>query len=178
MSLIAIVSDTHDHIANLRKVIEYCNDLGVHELVHCGDLISPFMLDELAQFDGTTHLIYGNNPGDQHLISTRCAAPGSRVLLYGDRGEITIDGLTICFVHYPDVAREIADSGRFDVVCFGHNHEPEITAVQSTLLINPGDLLGKEKRGGFMIFDSLDKSVRQFKVGVTMGKQFIEIEAL
>ena len=175
MSHIAIVSDSHDHIANLRSVISFCNTLSVHELIHCGDLVSPFMLDELEDFDGTTHLIYGNNPGDQHLISTRCAAPGSRIMLYGIRGELTIDGLTICIVHYPDVAREIADSGRFDIVCCGHNHRFEVTSVQSTLLLNPGDLLGKAGPGTFMLLDTETRALKKFNVGVSVDEQIADI---
>jgi putative phosphoesterase len=175
MSYIAIVSDSHDHIVNLRSVITYCNGLAVHELIHCGDLVSPFMLDELEKFDGTTHLIYGNNPGDQHLISTRCAKPGSRIMLYGIRGEITIDGLTICVVHYPEVARLVAESGQFDIVCFGHNHKFEVTNVQSTLMLNPGDLLGKEGPGSFMLLDSESRVVKKFTVGLPIEEQKADI---
>ncbi len=66
---IAIISDTHDHIVNLRAAVKYCNAFSVSMIIHCGDLISPFMLDELARFSGAVHLIYGNNIGDQHVIS-------------------------------------------------------------------------------------------------------------
>ena len=65
---IAILSDSHDNIPNLRMAVELCNKRGTGMIIHCGDLISPFMLDELAEFTGAVHLIYGNNAGDQHLI--------------------------------------------------------------------------------------------------------------
>ena len=96
-------------------------------------------------------------------------------MLYGIRGELTIDGLTICFVHYHDVAREIADSGRFDIVCCGHNHHFEVTNVQSTLLLNPGDLLGKQGPGSFMLLDTGTRSVRKFLVGLSVDEQVADI---
>ena len=70
---IAILSDSHDHIPNLRRAVSRANSEGAELLIHCGDLISPFMLPCLDGFNGPVHLIYGNNPGDQHLIASRCA---------------------------------------------------------------------------------------------------------
>jgi putative phosphoesterase len=62
---IAILSDSHDHIPNLKRAVRLANSEGAELLIHCGDLISPFMLPCLDGFNGPVHLIYGNNPGDQ-----------------------------------------------------------------------------------------------------------------
>ena len=70
--LIGILSDSHDQIVNLRLAINYCNKRNISQIIHCGDLISPFMLKELERFQGEIHLIYGNNVGDLHLISQLC----------------------------------------------------------------------------------------------------------
>ena len=90
---IAILSDTHDHIPNLRSAVTYCNAYSVQMMIHCGDLISPFMLDELARFGGAVHLVYGNNIGDARLslITTTSAANNTIVV----NAENIIDGSTI-----------------------------------------------------------------------------------
>ena len=89
---IAILSDTHDNIPNLRAAVTYCNAYTVSVIIHCGDLISPFMLPVLAEFGGAAHLIYGNNAGDQHLISQRCGTSFPTLTHHGILGAIEAGG--------------------------------------------------------------------------------------
>ena len=141
---IAIFSDTHDNISNLRAAVTYCNAYAVSAIIHCGDLISPFMLPVLAEFGGAAHLIYGNNAGDQHLISQRCGPVFSTLTHHGILGAIEAGGLKIAFTHYPEMARGLACQGNFNVVCCGHNHRYGVEHLGECLLINPGELLGAE----------------------------------
>ena len=96
--LIGVLSDSHDQIANLRAAIDYCNEKSISKIIHCGDLISPFMLKELARFRGDIHLIYGNNVGDLHLISQLCATKFQDITHHGPMGTITAENRTICFL--------------------------------------------------------------------------------
>jgi len=142
---IAILSDTHDNIPNLRAAVTYCNAYAVTVIIHCGDLISPFMLAVLAEFGGVAHLIYGNNVGDQHLISQRCGTTYPTLTHHGIFGAIEAGGRQIAFTHYPEMARGLAAQGRFQVVCCGHNHRYGVERLGDCLLINPGELLGAEE---------------------------------
>ena len=105
---IAILSDSHDHIPNLKRAVRLANSEGAELLIHCGDLISPFMLPCLDGFNGPVHLIYGNNPGDQHLIAARCATDFSRLHHHGTHGSFQAGALRIGICHYPDLARDLA----------------------------------------------------------------------
>ena len=49
MTKIAILSDTHDNIANLEKAMAQIRTSGAEVLLHCGDLCAPFMVSRLAQ---------------------------------------------------------------------------------------------------------------------------------
>lgn len=162
---IAILSDTHDQIANLRAAVRYCNAYQVGLIIHCGDLISPFMLDELAAFGGAVHLVYGNNAGDQHLISQFCGTRFPSLTHHGVLGVLEAGGLKIAFTHYPQMARGLASQGLFDLVCCGHNHCYQVETIGNTLLINPGELLGKDDQPGFAILDCADRSVERVEVG-------------
>ncbi len=168
---IAIMSDTHDHIANLRAAVTYCNAYGVSLLIHCGDLISPFMLDEPAQFGGAAHLVYGNNAGDQHLISQWCGNRYPSISHHGTFGAVEAGGLKIAFTHYPQLARGIASQGSFDVVCCGHNHRYGVERINETLLINPGELLGKDDQPGFCILDCATSDVERVEIGARFFKE-------
>ena len=163
--LIAILSDTHDHIANLRSAVEVCNARGAFLLIHCGDLISPFMLQELAAFKGPSHLVYGNNVGDLYLISSFCTDRYPSISHHGIRGAIEADGRRIAFHHYPELARGLALSGRFDIVCCGHNHTYGVEQVGNCLLINPGELLGKDGQPTFCLVDTTTLQTEKVPVG-------------
>ncbi|ADH84989.1 metallophosphoesterase [Desulfurivibrio alkaliphilus] len=162
---IAVISDTHDHIANLRAAVTYCNSYQVGLIIHCGDLVSPFMLSELAAFGGAVHLVYGNNPGDKHLISQFCGTRFPGLTHHGDFGALEAAGLKFAFTHYPQLARGMAAQGNFDVVCCGHNHRYQVEKIGETLLINPGELLGKDDQPGFAVLDALSRQVERVEIG-------------
>lgn len=166
---VAIISDTHDHIPNLRAAVKFCNAYSVTMLIHCGDLISPFMLDILAEFGGAVHLIYGNNIGDQHIISQFCGTRFPSINHHGILGAVEAGGRKIAFTHYPQMARGLASQGLFDVVCYGHNHIHKVETVGETLLLNPGELLGKDDQPGFCILDSETMTVERIEVGKPFG---------
>jgi len=162
---IAVVSDSHDHIPNLRRAVLCANQEGAELLIHCGDLISPFMLPCLERFNGQAHVIYGNNSGDQHLIAAHCAAPESRILHHGIHGTLVAGSVRIAIEHYPRWARALARSGDFDLVCYGHTHLFHAERLGDCLLLNPGELLGKDAVPTFALLDTADFSVRRMEVG-------------
>lgn len=168
MPKIAIISDTHDQIVNLRAAVNYCNEEKIDLLIHCGDLISPFMLKELAGFTGVAHLIYGNNIGDQHLISSRCQNDYPTIIHHGVLGTLNFNGLHIAFVHYPELAMGLAMQSTYDIVCCGHNHRYGVEYYGHTLLINPGHMLGENDETGFTILDCDAMSTQRIKVGECM----------
>jgi putative phosphoesterase len=49
-----------------------------------------------------------------------------------------VHGKRVVVVHEPGIVEALADSGHFDLVVYGHLHEPEIKRVKDTLVVNPG----------------------------------------
>lgn len=162
---VAILSDSHDNIPNLRAAVTYCNAYSVNMVIHCGDLISPFMLDELASFGGAVHLIYGNNVGDQHLISQWAGTRFPTITHHGVLGAVEAGGRRFAFHHYPEVARGIAAQGSFDIVACGHNHIYKVEKIGDTLLVNPGELLGKDTQPSFCVIDCATLEGEKVEVG-------------
>lgn len=63
---IAIISDIHDHVRVLDAVLTGLPE-NTDALICCGDLCSPFIIDQLAQapkIRSTIHVVFGNNDGD------------------------------------------------------------------------------------------------------------------
>lgn len=150
--LAAVLSDTHDHIGNLRRALSLASERGAGLLIHCGDLVSPFMLRELAAFGGPVHVVFGNNEGDILLLS-RVAAGLPNLTLHGLLGQLELEGKHFAFTHTPELARPLAESGRFAAVFCGHTHAALTERVGECLLLNPGDVMGKDARPSFAIYD-------------------------
>ena len=155
---IAVISDIHDNVWALGAALAKLRDSDL--LFCCGDLCSPFVLGLMAEgFTGPIHIVEGNNEGDWRRI-TQLAANHPHVQLHGEFFQAEIDGLRVAVNHYPDIALPVADSGKYDLVCYGHNHRFAIEQRRSTLTINPGALLGYDPGGKrdipstFVIYDT------------------------
>jgi len=142
---IAILSDIHDHLWNLAGALHAVEDADA--LICCGDLCSPFVIDELAKFPRDIHIVFGNNDADLYRITLK-AQKYSHCHLYGELFTSELGGKRIAVNHFDNIARRLAASKEFDVVCFGHNHEFEISRADNCLLINPGPVMGAKFSSG------------------------------
>lgn len=154
MTRIAILSDSHDHIANLTHVLEAANAAGASVLLHCGDLCAPFVLNLIGErFQGAVHVVFGNNDGDGRLLQA-IASSHAHVTLHGVYAELAIDGRQIAMIHYPEPARRIAQSGQFDLVCYGHDHNKLLEQVGKGWLLNSGEVLGMKGQATWALYDT------------------------
>ena len=155
---IAVLSDSHDNIVNLDRALRGVNAAGCEALLHCGDLVAPFIAAQIAQaFAGPIHIIEGNNDGDGRLLQ-QTAASFAHVVLHGPYVELTLGGRRIAAIHYPEPARRIAQSGVFDLVCYGHDHQPHCEPVGDCLLVNPGEVMGRFGAPSWGLYDCSDHS--------------------
>lgn len=174
MSKIAIFSDTHDQVANLQAAINYCNQERISTAIHCGDLISPFMLKQLTKLNGEVHLVFGNNMGDRRLLD-RCENEFNNLTHHGTQAELTLFNKKIAVVHYPDKARILASSNAYDIVCYGHDHTHRVTKEGSTVLINPGQLMGHRPDTGFVVLDCDSMELQQVEVDSYMFAEPVSV---
>ena len=155
LSKIAILSDSHDHLWNLDIALQQIAASGAQVLIHCGDLCAPFMLDRLGQgFAGPIHMVFGNNDGDGRLLHT-IAAKYAHVTLHGIYAELAVAGRQVAVIHYPEPARRIAQSGAFDLVCYGHDHLKFGEPVGRGLLVNPGEVMGMKGEPTWGLYDAV-----------------------
>lgn len=153
MSKVAIMSDSHDQINNLEKALIQIRESRAEMLLHCGDLCAPFVVKRLAEaFSGAIHIVFGNNDGDGRLLQT-VAAQYAHVQLHGIYVELTFANRQIAMIHYPEPARRIAQSGQFDLVCYGHNHLQNFEQIGAGFLINPGEVMGGYGAASWGLYD-------------------------
>ena len=157
--LVAVFSDSHDQIQHLEVALAAANQAGAEMLLHCGDFCAPFMLDRLGRnFSGPIHAVFGNNDGDGRLLQT-IAGKYPQITLYGIYAEIEAAGRKLAMIHYPEPARRIAQSGQFDLVVYGHNHQKQVEEIAKAegtraVLANPGELLGMNGAPTWGLYDT------------------------
>jgi putative phosphoesterase len=149
---IGIISDSHDNVWRLDEAIQHLKTVDL--VLHCGDLISPFMVHRLAKGLASIpiHTVWGNNDGDK-LTVARIAQNYPAFTIHGEFAELEIDGCRIAINHYPEIARGLAHSGKYDLVCYGHDHTAFEDQIGQTILLNPGEVMGMNGRSTLAFFD-------------------------
>ena len=132
--LIGIIADTHDNLIYTRKAIELFNKRKVEHVIHAGDYTSPFTLKLFKELNCKYDGVFGNNDGDKLLLLER-----SEGNIHNQPYIFTLNNKKIIVMHEHHVIDALADSSHFDLVIYGHTHEPDVRKVKHTLIVNPGE---------------------------------------
>ena len=134
---IGIISDTHDNLPVIRRAVEVFNERKVGHVIHAGDFTSPFTFRALKHLACDFTGIYGNNDGERVLLQKL-----SHARIFTQPYILELANRKIVIMHEHQVVDALADSGHFDLVIYGHTHEPDIRTRGNTLIVNPGELSG------------------------------------
>ena len=151
---VAILSDAHDNIWKLGDLLEDVGRSGAGVLLFCGDLCAPFTLKQIGEgFGGPVHVVQGNNDGDV-LYLTRIANGLDNVTWHGSFAYLEFDGRKVAINHYPQIARDQALCGQYELVCYGHDHTANVESLGKTLLVNPGEVMGRFGKSTYAVYDT------------------------
>jgi uncharacterized protein len=151
---IAIISDVHNNLVNLKKVLDYCTKEVIETIVCCGDLASLETLDFLNDhFEGEILYTFGNMDNDQ-LKDYELADKYKKTRLFKDFGETDIENMKIAFVHYPDRAEQLCRTERYDFVFYGHSHKPWEQVINNCRMLNPGNVAGEIYPPTFAVWET------------------------
>ncbi|MFW9854395.1 MAG: metallophosphoesterase [Candidatus Thorarchaeota archaeon] len=139
MTIIGILSDTHDNLIAIKRAVEVFKAHDVEMVFHAGDFVAPFAL--LPLFEFPCRLVLGNNDGEIRLLRKRVKEHSDSVL----EGVLLIEEINgkriaLTHGHHTQVFTTILTSGSFDVVISGHTHQQKDEVLSNqTLHINPGE---------------------------------------
>ena len=152
---IVILSDTHDNVPNLNKIVLWMIEQKITIGIHCGDITSLSTLKEgLGNFSGTLHVVFGNADADEFETAKSPFNYQPQIKTWGELGEIELAGKKIAFLHNPDLARHLAESQKYDIVFYGHTHKPWKENCGKTKLVNPGNVAGIFYKPTFAVYDT------------------------
>lgn len=135
--LLGIVSDTHNNLRNVERIVDIFNRAGVDRVVHTGDITQAKTLAVLARLAAPLSGVFGNNDLERDDLDAACRrlgfdfADGVRHFTWGAR--------RVVVVHDPLDALSIDGA---EVVLHGHNHRTVIDRRDGALWFNPGECAG------------------------------------
>ena len=154
---VAVLSDIHDNIWNLEKVLDKLKDK-TDSLIYCGDFCSPFIPPYLARLKLPIYACLGNNDEDHIGLLKQGGEIFNWTFLAQEFGEVELDKRKIAFCHYPKFAELLAKEGGYNAVFHGHNHIASNQLISKTLLVNPGAVCGiqngKPGKATFAMYDT------------------------
>jgi len=156
--LIPVISDVHDNLANLDKILRWCQLNQVTKLINCGDTTTLETMHYLAaNFPGEIFVVRGNIDiyEDDDLLELK------NINFSGAIGRMEIDGLDIAFCHEPDKIAKILNSDSVekepDFIFYGHTHKPWLEKRSRTSVANPGNVAGVWHQATFAVLDTDNK---------------------
>ena len=135
---IGILSDSHDNMNAIKRSVEFFNSENVAHVLHAGDIISPFTMNEFSKLKMPLWAVFGNNDGEKHFLREKIKGFGEIVEQYFEK---EWEGKKIIVMHEPWSVDELKASGDHDVIIYGHTHKVDIQKGKP-LIFNPGEAGG------------------------------------
>lgn len=151
----AVISDTHDNLMRLEKVLKEIRNRDIKLLFHCGD-IGEETINILKAENIQIYAVCGNN---DYFFGLEKICKNSNIGLFEDIGEIDIDNKKIAITHLPQVADYLAKTEKYNIIFFGHTHKRSIKNINNTKLINPGDIMARHNNPSFVIYDTIEDKI-------------------
>lgn len=136
---IGVVSDTHNHLPNVRRIVELLNGAGVERVVHTGDVTQAKTLRALAGLEAPLFGVFGNNDLERRELEATCRELGQHFV--DPPLHVVWAGRRIVVVHDPlDLSASLLAG--VDVALHGHDHRHRAESESGALVFNPGECAG------------------------------------
>ena len=139
---IGIVSDTHNNITNVHRIVELFNDARVDRVIHTGDITQAKTLEVFTHLNAPLYGVFGNNDKERESLE---AAMGQFGFLFRDPPfELEWHGRRIVVVHDP-LELDGTLAAHHDLALHGHTHLYRHEAREGQVIFNPGECAGHMK---------------------------------
>ena len=133
-----VVSDTHNNLKNVRKIVELFNAEGVDRVIHTGDISQAKTLEVLACLDAPLFGVFGNNDQEREALTQAIERYG---FAFQDPPlHLNWCERSIIVVHDPlEFEGHLADQ---ELALNGHTHRYRLETSGNLVVFNPGECAG------------------------------------
>ncbi len=135
---IGVVSDTHNQLRNVRRIVELFNRAGVDRVVHTGDITQAKTLEVFSNLRVPMFGVFGNNDVERDALATAMQRHG--FAFFEPPLSLTWEGRELVVVHDPRELETVKGAPR--VALHGHTHRLHLEDDGTRLTFNPGESAG------------------------------------
>ncbi len=164
---LGIISDTHDQLESIIRVIDLFKKNNIKKIYHCGDWIKFSTVKyffSLCPSNIPLTSVVGNNQFNPHFIQQINKQSWNINIKQNFNYDIVEDlKIAVYHGHINKKLNSLLTSQRYDLVCSGHTHIAKVEIMTNTIHINPGTTADRvrsshSKKPTCCIFDTVDKS--------------------
>jgi len=135
--LVGILSDSHGRHLAVRQAVAIFDKLGVAHVIHCGDVGTPEVFDEIVGRPCT--FVWGNTDSPEDGLLTYARSLGL-LIPHEVPVQIELGGKTFAVFHGHESSFDAAMRLNVNYVLHGHTHVARDERIGGKRIINPGAL--------------------------------------
>ena len=141
---IGVVSDTHNNLKNIDKIISLFNEEKIPLVIHTGDIANAKSLERFSNLDCKLIGVYGNN--DRHEWGIKEIAEKNNFLFQEPPNLLALCQKNIAIFHEPDLIDDfLLQNPSTNIVIHGHTHRYRNEIKKGVLFFNPGESAGMRR---------------------------------
>lgn len=158
-----VISDTHGNISAIKHVLGFAKKQNMNAIVHCGDWSTAQDVAEVLRAGIPLYAVLGNADEARYSEIWDALKPA---VMRGDLIEFELDSRKIAVAHQPYKVSERIQSGKYNVVFYGHLHmAAKVEKVGNTLIVNPG-ALGNTAKSSFAVYDTTTNTAELIEISI------------
>jgi putative phosphoesterase len=159
--LVGVVSDTHNNIKNIKKIICLFNEEQVCLVIHTGDISKAETLRNFSELDAPLVGVFGNNDRIEEGLKEVCEEYNFK--FQEPPLSLTLENKKIAVFHEPDLIKDyIKEHKDIDLILYGHTHRYKEEKIDKTVYFNPGESAGSmEGKSALGIVNLNDLEIRR-----------------
>jgi len=139
--LVGVVSDTHNNLLNVKRLVALFNKEKVDLVIHTGDISQPKTIDALSELDCPLLGVFGNNDVSEEGLIEAC----KKYNYHFQQPPLVkeLEGIKIAVFHEPDYINEfLEENNDINLVLHGHTHRYFNQEIKGIKVFNPGESAG------------------------------------
>ena len=150
---IGVVSDTHNNMKNIDKIISLLNEEKVQLAIHTGDITNAKSFAKFSKLNCKFVGVYGNN--DRNEEGLKEIAESNNFIFQEPPKILSIEERNIAIFHEPEpIDNFLIQNKTISAVIHGHTHRYKNEIKDGILFFNPGESAGIVKGSNAIgIFD-------------------------
>jgi len=139
--LVGVVSDTHNNIKNIKKIIYLFNEEQVDLVIHTGDISKASTLEIFSNLNSPLVGVFGNNDRIEEGLKEVCEVYDFN--FQEPPLSLTLENKKVAVFHEPELIDDyIKDHKDTDLILHGHTHRYKEETVGDIIYFNPGESAG------------------------------------